>query len=201
MKLTRTLTTTALTAGLLAGGTVLAGAPAQAASTQATSTQAASTQAAPAQTASAAASQEATPQADDRRAEIIERAQTWVDQGVPYNWDATHPDPQGKEYRTDCSGFVSMAWGLEASENTVTLPDFAEKIDKDDLKPGDVLMKGGPGTEGANGHVAIFNGWANDEHTAYHGIEEAGSTGTVAREISYPYDQDDNFVPYRLNGL
>ncbi|WP_309135947.1 hypothetical protein [Brevibacterium oceani] len=83
----------------------------------------------------------------------------------------------------------------------MTLPDFADKIDKEDLRPGDVFMKSGPGTEGANGHVAIFNGRANDEHIAYHGIEEAGSTRTVAREISYPYDQDDAFVPYWLKGL
>ncbi|WP_228282559.1 C40 family peptidase [Brevibacterium atlanticum] len=196
MTISRTLTTAVLTAGILAGGTAITAAPAQAdeaPSTQAPAAQATSTQTDPSATAST--------QADTRRDEIISRAQTWVDQGVPYNWDATHPDPQGKQYRMDCSGFVSMAWGLDDSLSTVTLPDVAHEIDKDELKPGDVLMKGGPGTEGANGHVAIFNGWANEEHTAYHGLEEAGSTGTVAREISYPYDQDENFVPYRLNGL
>lgn len=192
MKISRTLTTTVLTAGILAGGTTLATAPAQADSAPAATagTEAQSTQ-----------KQTAETQADDRRDEIISRAQTWVDQGVPYNWDATHPDPQGKQYRMDCSGFVSMAWGLDESLSTVTLPNVAHEIDKDDLKPGDVLMKGGPGTEGANGHVVIFNGWADDDKTAYHALEENGSLGTVAHEVSYPYDQDDSFVPYRLNGL
>ncbi|UVI36027.1 NlpC/P60 family protein [Brevibacterium spongiae] len=192
MKISRTLTTTVLTAGILAGGTTLATAPAQAESApaQAAGTETQGTQ-----------KQTAGTQADDRRDEIISRAQTWVDQGVPYNWDATHPDPQGKQYRMDCSGFVSMAWGLDESLNTVTLPNVAHEIDKDELKPGDVLMKGGPGTEGANGHVVIFNGWANDDKTAYHALEENGSLGTVAHEVSYPYDQDDSFVPYRLNGL
>lgn len=184
MKVTRTLASTALTVGLVAGGTALVSSPAQAAPEAGSQNQT--------QTQQTEA---------DTRAEIIDRAQTWVDQEVPYDMTGYHPDPQGNEYRTDCSGFVSMAWGLEASENTVTLPNFADPIDKEDLKPGDVLMKGGPGTEGANGHVAIFNGWANEDHTAYHGIEEGGSTGTVAREISYPYDQDDAFVPYRLKGL
>lgn len=182
MYVSRALTTSVLAIGLFAGGTALASTPAQGSPATSPNSHA----------------QEAD---DDRRAEIISRAQTWVDQEVPYDMAGYHPDPQGNEYRTDCSGFVSMAWGLDASENTVTLPNFADPIDKDDLKPGDVLMKGGPGTEGANGHVAIFNGWANDEHTAYHGIEEAGSTGTVSREISYPYDHDDAFVPYRLNSL
>ena len=191
MTISRTLTTTVLTAGILAGSTAMAAAPAQA--DQAPGAQSSAAQAESGTTASA--------QSDDRRDEIISRAQTWVDQGVPYNWDATHPDPQGKQYRMDCSGFVSMAWGLDDSLNTVTLPDVSHKIDKDELKPSDVLMKGGPGTEGANGHVVIFNGWANDDKTAYHALEENGSLGSVAHEVSYPYDQDDSFVPYRLNGL
>ncbi|GEB24484.1 cell wall-associated hydrolase [Brevibacterium aurantiacum] len=199
MKVTRTLASTALTVGLVAGGTALVSAPAQAAPEAGSQNQVRNQQS---QNQQSQNQQNQTQQTEDEaRDEIIDRAQTWVDQQVPYDMTGYHPDPQGNEYRTDCSGFVSMAWGLDASENTVTLPDFAETIDKEDLKPGDVLMKGGPGTEGANGHVAIFNGWANDEHTAYYGIEEGGSTETVAREISYPYDQDDAFVPYRLKGL
>ncbi|MGC2938826.1 MULTISPECIES: NlpC/P60 family protein [unclassified Brevibacterium] len=196
MTISRTLTTTVLTAGILAGGTMMTTAPAQADQTPAAQAPAAQSSAAQAESGRTASAQ-----SDDRRDEIISRAQTWVDQGVPYNWDATHPDPQGKQYRMDCSGFVSMAWGLDDSLNTVTLPDVSHKIDKDELKPGDVLMKGGPGTEGANGHVVIFNGWANDDKTAYHALEENGSLGSVAHEVSYPYDQDDSFVPYRLNGL
>lgn len=200
MKVSRTLTTTVLTAGLLAGGTMMATAPAQADAAPAHS-YAAQGDSGKATTAQSESGQKTSTQADDRRDEIISRAQTWVDQGVPYNWDTTHPDPQGKQYRMDCSGFVSMAWGLDDSLNTVTLPDVSHKIDKDELKPGDVLMKGGPGTEGANGHVVIFNGWANDDKTAYHALEENGSLGSVAHEVSYPYDQDDSFIPYRLNGL
>lgn len=34
-----------------------------------------------------------------------------------------------------------------------------------------------------------------------HALEENGSLGSVAHEVSYPYDQDDSFVPYRLNGV
>lgn len=136
---------------------------------------------------------------DDRRSTIIERANSWVNNPVPYNMNGSAPDPDGKYYRADCSGFVSMAWGLDDSYSTVTLPDVSHEIAKDDLKPGDILLKGGPGTGGANGHVTIFNGWANDDHTAYNGIEQSGSQNTVAREIAYPYDQDSSYVPYRLD--
>ena len=191
MKTSRTITTAVLTAGILAGGTMMATAPAQA--DPAPAAQATAGQTDSGKTAST--------QADDRRAAIIDRAQTWVDQGVPYDMGAYHPDPEGKNYRTDCSGYVSMAWGLDDSLSTVTLPDVSHEISKDELKPGDILLKGGPGTEGANGHVVIFNGWTDDDKTAYHALEENGSLGSVAHDVSYPYDQDDSFVPYRLNGL
>lgn len=138
---------------------------------------------------------------EQRRATIIERANFWAKDPVPYSMERTAADPNGKQYRADCSGFVSMAWGLKSSLSTVTLPDVAHPIKKDELKPGDILLKGGPGTGGANGHVAIFNGWADDSHTKYHGIEQAGRTGTAARDIAFPYDQDSSYVPYRLNGL
>lgn len=162
---------------------------------------AAQASATPASGADAAAAEQAETANADRRAEIIDRAQFWVNEGVPYSMEATYPDVNGKHYRTDCSGFVSMAWGLDDSLSTVTLPDVAHEIPVEDLQPGDVLMRGGPGTEGANGHVAIFNGWANEEHTAYHALEQAGWSGAVARDIGYPYDGLAGFVPYRLNGL
>lgn len=135
------------------------------------------------------------------RQEIIRRAKTWVEQGVPYSQNSAHPDENGKMYRTDCSGFVSMAWGLDQSYSTVYLPDHAHQIPKEELQPGDILLKGGPGSEGNNGHVVIFNGWTDDSHTSYYALEEAGGVGATARTISYPYDGDGSYVPYRKNGL
>lgn len=35
------------------------------------------------------------------------RGQKWVDKNVPYNQNKTYDG-----YRTDCSGFVSMCWGV-----------------------------------------------------------------------------------------
>ncbi|MEY9862746.1 hypothetical protein ABH935_008394 [Catenulispora sp. GAS73] len=48
-------------------------------------------------------------------AEMMSRAQLWVDNAVPYNQNASAPDPEGRQYRTDCSGYVSMAWHLSDS--------------------------------------------------------------------------------------
>ena len=135
------------------------------------------------------------------RQEIIRRAKSWVERGVPYSMEAYTNDPNGKQYRTDCSGFVSMAWGLDNSYSTVTLPQVAHPIPKDELQPGDILLKGGPGSEGANGHVVIFNGWTDDSHTSYYALEEAGGVGATARTISYPYGGDGSYVPFRKNGL
>src|SRR5689334_1088559 len=47
------------------------------------------------------------------RLTILQRGFTWLDAHVPYNQGSQY---QG--YRTDCSGFVSMAWQLGKSETT-----------------------------------------------------------------------------------
>ncbi|MFJ5552564.1 FG-GAP-like repeat-containing protein [Streptomyces sp. NPDC093225] len=138
------------------------------------------------------------------RAEVIARARTWVDAGVPYSMYSYRTDANGR-YRTDCSGFVSMAWHLASSsannwgETTGTLLEFTSSIGKESLKPGDVLLNPDPG---ASGHVVIFNGWANAEHTRYDAYEQAGSVGAVHREIPYPYwSGHGTFSPRRYDNI
>src|SRR5690606_12274045 len=46
---------------------------------------------------------------------------------------------ESKTSRTDCSGFVSMAWHLEESRWTGTLDDISTVISYDELKPGDIM--------------------------------------------------------------
>ncbi|MGW1520170.1 FG-GAP-like repeat-containing protein, partial [Streptomyces sp. NPDC002287] len=149
----------------------------------------------------AAASSEAGPIS---RAEVISRARTWVDAGVPYSMTSYRTDVNGR-YRTDCSGFVSMAWHLSSSsannwgETTGTLLEFTSSISKESLKPGDILLNPDPG---ASGHVVIFNGWANAEHTRYDAYEQAGSVGAVHREIPYPYwSGHGTFSPRRYDNI
>ena len=56
------------------------------------------------------------------RRQIIARADHWVAQHVPYNQGAWH-----EGYRTDCSGYVSMCWGLRDSLVTSTMPQIAHR--------------------------------------------------------------------------
>jgi hypothetical protein len=49
------------------------------------------------------------------RSEIIARADTWMHPPVPYSQDAYKGG-----YRTDCSGYVSMAWIRPACRSTTT---------------------------------------------------------------------------------
>ncbi|MEU8923552.1 peptidoglycan-binding protein [Kitasatospora sp. NPDC048545] len=131
------------------------------------------------------------------RAQIIRRAQSWVDQSVPYGMGHYWSDG----YRQDCSGFVSMAWGLGSSQTTWTLPDFAERIGKDDLQPGDVLIHNDPADPQAGSHVTIFGGWTDSSRTRYVAYEQT-SPGTRKRVTPYAYWNDSgSYVPYRYTGL
>ena len=131
------------------------------------------------------------------RGEVIDRAQVWVDRNIPHNSNATYGG-----YRTDCSGYVSMAWKLSNSETTPTLPYFSFRIAKADLQPGDILLNTSPGNAG---HVTIFHKWANTAKTEYWAYDESGrkTMGRAAyRKITYPYTPGHGtFNPYRSNKL
>ncbi|KAL5335519.1 hypothetical protein BJX70DRAFT_410403 [Aspergillus crustosus] len=114
------------------------------------------------------------------RDEILSRGQYWVSKQVPYSMTATYPDQQGRKYRTDCSGFVSMA--LHATSpgfNTVSLPDIAKAISWDDILPGDFVGTLGSGTGGAAGHVTLFHSWAGSDKKEYVTLECRGTYGCV----------------------
>jgi uncharacterized protein YraI len=133
------------------------------------------------------------------RKEIISRGQFWVSRHVPYSMNAEYPDPQGREYRTDCSGFVSMA--LHANSpgyNTVSLPEIAKAISWDDLQPGDFVGTLGPGTGGAAGHVTLFHSWADSSKKEYNTLECRGTYGCVAYKRAVGW-KDGSFTskPYR----
>lgn len=101
------------------------------------------------------------------RSEVLARAQYWVDQNVVYGtvFDGNDhvvstrsaPDRDGKAYRTDCSGLVSMAWHLSNSPTTSDFQDWPSSThlaNADDLKPGDAVL--------FPGHIELFAGWKND---------------------------------------
>lgn len=125
------------------------------------------------------------------RLEIISRAQRWADLEVPYSQASTF-----EGYRQDCSGMASMAWRLAApGASTRTLAPYGTRISRDDLQPGDMLLK-------YDYHAAIFYKWANSEHTWYWTLEQSSSAGhAVSRMTQYPYWSVDGFSAYRPNTL
>ncbi|MFE2548250.1 FG-GAP-like repeat-containing protein [Streptomyces sp. NPDC059355] len=155
-------------------------------------------------TFSAAATADSSAGGSISRSEVLSRARTWIDAGVGYSMTSYRTDENGR-YRTDCSGFVSMAWHLPSSsannygETTGSLMNVTSSIAKESLKPGDILLNP---DSGVNGHVVIFNGWANADHTKYRAYEESGSVGAVDRTVDYPYFAGHGtFSPRRYDNI
>lgn len=154
------------------------------------------------------------------RDEALERGAVWVRKAVPYSQSAW-ADESGRKvsnssqgYRTDCSGFVSMCWRLTWDDGRPRSLDTAllakswatERIGKDDLQPGDVLLK--PKTSRESGHVALFVGWVDPiTKTQYVSMEESGSRDcAVSRIVDYPFYNDSegsrqDYFPHRYLGM
>jgi len=131
------------------------------------------------------------------RVDIITRAKKWVDARVPYSMEAYWSDG----YRQDCSGYVSMAWGLPGNEWTGTLGKFGERITKDELQPGDILLFHNPQNPERGSHVVIFGGWKDYTHTSYLAYEQRPPQAR-RKETPYAYwHQSNRYVPYRYKGL
>lgn len=120
------------------------------------------------------------------RRNVIERALTWTSRGVPYSQSGWY-----RGYRMDCSGFVSMAWGLDQSYTTWSLPEVSRPIPKYQLQAGDILL--GPG------HVVIFGAWANAQKTRYWCYEQTPGRA-VRHVVPYPFRVGGNYRPYRYVG-
>lgn len=130
------------------------------------------------------------------RSEVLRRAATmWPKNSVMYSQSVIHPNG----YRQDCSGFVSMCWGIPPNENggwggqnTVTLVTrgYMYEIPLNDLKPGDAVGICGPNTGGDGGHIVLFDRWYNQDpnNDDYYLWEQAGGQrGPVYRKTTYPY--------------
>jgi hypothetical protein len=118
---------------------------------------------------------------------IADNAETWLHPPVPYSQQAWY-----NGYRTDCSGYVSMAWGLQSSYVTWTLPQVSYPIGKNDLQSGDILLN-------VNEHVLIFHAWANSDRTYYYAYEQTPPQA-VYHMVQYPYWPGyGEYVPYRYN--
>ncbi|MFD9634347.1 peptidoglycan-binding protein [Streptomyces violascens] len=131
------------------------------------------------------------------RAEIINRAKTWVAASVPYNMDAYWTDG----YRQDCSGYVSMAWNLGTNEWTGSLDQFAVRTTRNALQPGDILLFHNPSNPNKGSHVVIFGGWTDHTHNYYTAYEQT-PPGTRKQATPYAYWKNSaKYVPFRYKSL
>jgi hypothetical protein len=98
---------------------------------------------------------------DILRSETLTRAQDWVNKGVIYSQSRYTGDSAGRNYRTDCSGYVSLAWHLGTSLNTTGFSAYGGKTvlgSIHDLKPGDAILK--------SGHIELFAMWKDPNNHA-----------------------------------
>lgn len=112
---------------------------------------------------------------------------------MPYKQIGLH-----EGYRTDCSGFVSMCWGLpKPGSATYGIGYYSVRTTKQDLKAGDALICPGQ-------HVTLFVEWTDvNRKTSYFGMEEANARlGTVKRIIPYPFfDNKECYYPIKFNNV
>ena len=123
------------------------------------------------------------------RDQIMQRAQVWVDEKIPYSQTATT-----NGYRQDCSGYVSYSWASSTSGGghvTSNMQEICTKISKADMKKGDAILK--PST-----HVVLFGGWIDSD--AFYEYAEH-QPGDVCRKStgSYNYFATNGYFPCRYN--
>lgn len=101
------------------------------------------------------------------RETAVRRGFSWYDANVPYSQSRYHGG-----YRTDCSGFISMAWQLGTSYTTASfISGGGESFplgSYDALRPGDALVRRSNGA----GHIVMFLGWNNSAKTSACVIEQ-----------------------------
>lgn len=130
------------------------------------------------------------------RAEVMARLLRWHPhsaQRIGYDQSKTHDG-----YRTDGSGYASMALGLPApGPNSTDLAwgGYCRRIRPAQLRPGDLIIN-------ASGiattrQVAVFEKWANSAHTAYWVYQQRRVYGTDHLILDHSLAADSPFHAYR----
>jgi hypothetical protein len=143
----------------------------------------------------------------------VARAQRWVDVQVPYcqapnhaqDHDAecastcTRPDnPAWDPYRSDCSGFVSYAWGLPSpGRTTLMFAPFdlavSAEIAAIELAPGDAVNN--------DHHMMLFKRWITPGVEAVFMDEPGCSSPTpYAQEFTAQVTLDDHVIAVQAHG-
>ncbi|MGW1888231.1 hypothetical protein [Streptomyces sp. NPDC001970] len=108
------------------------------------------------------------------RSEVMARAKNWYDRNIQYSQrtnvaNGEYGPTADVKYRTDCSGFVSMAWHPNPSLTTYSLPTVSHQISKSDLRPGDILTY-------SQAHVILFAGWRDKAAGTFNSSQSNPST-------------------------
>jgi hypothetical protein len=130
------------------------------------------------------------------RTNTIDRAMQWVNAKLKYCQSANHAhdydsacssvcsredNASWNPYRSDCSGFVSWAWGLPApgrvtSEFAPYNTAVSHSIPGESLQPGDALN--------SSDHIIMFKQWTNPGHEAVF-MEEPGCSSSTPYAHSF----------------
>jgi cell wall-associated NlpC family hydrolase len=121
------------------------------------------------------------------RSEIMSNAEKFM--GIPYVWGGTSTSG------LDCSAFVSKVWGVPR-QTTETLSSVSHPISKDELQLGDALnLTVGKDPDG-DGHVRLFDRWADAAHTKMSVYEE-----TPPKSVHHVIEWDPKYQPMRRNNV
>ncbi|HEX8866873.1 MAG TPA: hypothetical protein VF821_14540 [Lentzea sp.] len=136
------------------------------------------------------------------RYEIINRAASWL---TANNGGRVTYDIYGRwdGYRTDCSGYVSMAAKLDKpGPITQELIGFSSPIGKDELKRGDIVIDA-IGSTWRDRHVVIFDRWVDPARhiSGYLAYEHRGDYGTDHRTRGYGFEPYTEYQARRLNNV
>lgn len=144
-------------------------------------------------------------------APMMARAEQWYQHSPVYSQDACYGDAgyartdwrgvlggcHRPYYRTDCSGFVSMVWGLPVSYATPRaglehdLMDVAKMISKEQLRVGDALLAWGQ-------HVRLFEYWTDATHTTYVAYD-FGATPVKHQVYTWDAPGEYDYIPIRYD--
>ncbi len=154
--------------------------------------------------ASSACSSEAilarTPAGD--RTAAMQRVLRWIDLQVPYSMFRTF-----EGYRTDCSGYTSLAWELPMpGAVTDNFPPYANytgvhEIDASELLPGDALnrrTRAPLSSGGFTGHIRVFGGWIDQDQGTFCELEHY-SNGLPPRAMKAFASDLQGYLPLRLD--
>lgn len=137
------------------------------------------------------------------RAEILKRARSVPQNSVPYS-QSTIGFPG--RYRSDCSGYVSMAWGIAPngpgcwggfSTVSAVLNGYMKEIPWASLLPGDAIGHCGPGTGGDYGHIILVV-TAPDKKGGISTLEQSGGRSGPHTGL---YSPQSGYKAYRFTGV